>query len=153
MIHLVVPVVLHPCTRLFTTNSTRTIHQNGLVLLLLIQIQHARQLLPKSIGVRTASPFKPSHFTLIMIPHVDHYRIRLLHHLIPCRCIQILPAILQTKSRILDAIRHNFRAHFDIQLNKRLLFLFDGDVQANSFQKLYRIHSRFKGLKMDRRQR
>ncbi len=126
--HIFKSLVQHIRTCLFTTDAACTIHDDVFIFISLHHVHGHRKLFPKCITGYFNGILKMPHFIFIMIPHINHHRIRIVGELVKLFRINITSFIGHIKVGIFNAIGHNFLTHFNIQHIKTFAIIIHGNI-------------------------
>ncbi len=107
--------VKHPCTSLFTSNPSCTIHDDVSILVFFEHFFSHRQLFPECITWNFNRCFKASYFIFIMISHVNNQGRWVFYHFVESSCVYILSLVMNRKVGIFNSIGNNFFSYFNIK--------------------------------------
>ena len=91
-----------------------------------------------------------AHLAFVVVAHVDEDGVILGRQLIKRFRVQVHTGFADIKRVVVEAIRHNFLAHLDGQLEERFAFI-NGVIEANAVQKRNAVQVGFEILKPIRR--
>lgn len=75
--------------------------------------------------------FRNGRLVLIVVAHIDEYRIRIVDHLIDAIGLQILTDVARIEALVIDAVSHDALAHLEAQHPEGFAVVFQRDIQAD----------------------